>query len=66
MNWTSTQNLKWQEKAREFASKREAFRLDHVCGPVEAAFCDELCAGHDYRQVSQGSSVLFVPAAEAE
>jgi hypothetical protein len=66
MNWTSTQNSQWADKAREFAAQRETFRLDHVCGPAESAFCDDLCAAHNFRLVEQGSSVLFVPLPESD
>jgi len=61
MNWTSTQHSKWTERCREFASNRQTFRLDHVCGRVEEEYCDNLCAEHNFRQTKQGSSVLFTP-----
>jgi len=61
MNWTSTQHAGWAEQCREFASKRMPFRLDHISGPKEVEFCDNLCAEQNYRQVTHGSSVVFTP-----
>ncbi len=61
MKWTSTQNLAWVEECRGFATKREQFRLDHVCGGKELGFCESFCVEHAYRRLSQGSSVLFTP-----
>lgn len=64
MNWTSTQHLGWVEKCQELAGRQQPFRLDHVAGALEKAFCVEFCAKHEYRQKSLGSSVLFSPEAD--
>jgi len=61
MNWTSTQHTGWADQCREFASKRMPFRLDHVSGNDEEAFCDKLCDEHNFRLEKCGSSVLFTP-----
>jgi hypothetical protein len=61
MNWTSTQHPGWAEQCRDFASKRMPFRLEHISGPKEEAFCDNLCEEQNYRQEKHGSFVVFTP-----
>ena len=61
MNWTSTQYTAWTDQCHEFATRNQPFRLDHVYGQMEKHFCAEICEKHDYKQLSVGSSVSFVP-----
>jgi len=61
MSWTSTEHGAWEEKCREFAAERVAFRLDHVFGEKEEQICDSLCAEYNFRQKTCGSSILFTP-----
>jgi hypothetical protein len=61
MNWTSTQHPQWADQCREFASTRQPFRLEHVFGKDEEAFCDKLCDEQNFRHEKHGSFVLFTP-----
>jgi len=61
MNWTSTEHSKWAEQCRAFAIARKPFRLEHIFGKKEEAFCDDLCGEQNLRQEKHGAFVLFTP-----
>jgi hypothetical protein len=64
MNWTSTQHSEWAEQCRTFASNRQPFRLEHVFGKKEEAFCDNLCDEQHLSKIRHGAFVLFTPIAD--